>query len=489
MSCIDHVYTNVKHRCSKVMVTSFGDSDHELIGYTRYTKEPPSPARTIRKRSYKNFNPEKYLEDMSQVDWSEVLSCPDLNLATEIFTRKIKCILDVHAPWIIFQQRKFFSPWITEETKELIKHREELKQRAKDLAVRDRDLGHVSVSEEQAEAWLQFKQLRNRITNQKRNEEHNFKSAKISNSLDSPSATWSTAKAFMDWKSTGTPHQLEGNNVLETKAFRIAKLMNEFVINKVKTIRLGIASAQVNLSECLKLMVGKRCSLTLSHVSKETVKKVLKSLKNSRSVSVDELDNYSVKLAADFIFEPLHHIITLSIMQNEFPTNWKYTKVIPLHKKDSQLERKNYRPVSLLSPLSKVLEKVVFTQIYEYFTNNKIFHPNLHGYRRNRSTQTAMFQMYDRWVRTAAQGQVSGVVLLDLSAAFDLVDSNLLLQKMKVYGLDENFCSWIGSYLQNRHQAVWIDHVFSDFIHNSIGVPQRSNLGPLFFLIYYNDLI
>ena len=196
-----------------------------------------------------------------------------------------------------------------------------------------------------------------------------------------------------------------------------------------------------------------------------------------------------MKLASDFIVDPLHHIITLSIIQNKFPTNWKYTKVIPLHKKLSQLDPKIYRPVAILSPLSKVLEKIVYQQLYDYFTKNKIFHQNLHGYRKNRSTQTALLQMYDRWVRAAVQGQVSGVVLIDLSAAFDLVESGLLLKKLKIYGLDNDFCTWIDSYLQNRYQAVWIDHVFSEFLHNNIGVPQGSNLAPLFFLIFYNDLL
>ena len=235
-------------------------------------------------------------------------------------------------------------------------------------------------------------------------------------------------------------------------------------------------------------MLNKNCKMKLNHVSVVKIKKILKSLSNSRSTGIDELDNFSVKLAADLIAQPVHHIVTLSIMQRKFPHSWKYSKVLPLHKKHDQLERKNYRPVAILSPLSKVLEKIVYEQIYNYFTQNQLFHPNLHGYRKNRSTQTALLQMYDRWVRAASDGQLSGVVLLDLSAAFDLVDSGLLLRKLKTYGFDDDVLSWVESYLTDRYQAVWIDHALSDFLACKVGVPQGSNLGPLFFLIFYNDL-
>ena len=156
--------------------------------------------------------------------------------------------------------------------------------------------------------------------------------------------------------------------------------MNTFFIDKVNTIRNGMKAVGLQLSTCRKVMAGKTCNLGLAHVSQHMIRLLIHSLFNSRSLAIDELDNYYVKIAAEVIAKPLHHIVTLSIMQQKFPRQWKYSKVLPLHKKDSTLLPKNYRPVAILSPLSKILEKIIYEQLYNYFTTSKILHPNLHDY-------------------------------------------------------------------------------------------------------------
>ena len=117
---------------------------------------------------------------------------------------------------------------------------------------------------------------------------------------------------------------------------------------------------------------------------------------------------------------------------------------------------------------------ILYEHIYDYFDRNKLFHPSLHGYRKGRSTMTALLSMYDKWVLAASKGQVSGVVLVDLSAAFDLVTPSLLIQKLRVYGFEEDIATWMSNYLTDRYQSVWIDHVYSDFLEKIFGVLQDS---------------
>ena len=161
ISLIDHLYTNFKHRCSNVCVVPFGDSDHDMIKYIRYSKPPPAPAKTIRKRSYKNFDQEKFLSGLKSVDWTEVYSCQDVDFAALTFIRLFTQVLNQQAPWTIYQQRKRYAPWVTEATKNLMKARDDLKKSAENFALAGDSLSA-------AIAWKDYKKLRNKLNNRKK---------------------------------------------------------------------------------------------------------------------------------------------------------------------------------------------------------------------------------------------------------------------------------------------------------------------------------
>ena len=306
ISCIDHIYTNCKVRCSEVTVSPFGNSDHDMIGYVRFSKDPPTPARTIRKRSYKTFVAQDFTNHLSSIDWWPVYVCQDVDDAVRIFTDLFRHVLNQHAPWTIFQLRKKFTPWVSKETKRLMTERDQAKARASLEAKAGRDSSQL---------WSIYKKLRNKVNNRLKTEETNFKKNKIKESLDSPSKCWSTTKAFMNWNSnSGPPSQLLIDGKSVTKPSIIASEMNNFFIDKVKLIRDGIDWMPNTFTKCYQIMTGKKCTLNLTHVSREKVLKLLKGLKNSKSTSIDELDNFCVKIAADVIASPLHHIISLSLI-------------------------------------------------------------------------------------------------------------------------------------------------------------------------------
>ena len=133
-----------------------------------------------------------------------MLACKEVDEAVTCFTLKFKRVLNIHAPWIVFQQRKTFKPWITKEVKTMMDKRDELKEKAVELSVSN---PNNEASEEEMEAWSQYRKHRNLVTNKKKNDEYKYKKEKVVENLENPASTWSTVKTFMNWKSTGTPSQ------------------------------------------------------------------------------------------------------------------------------------------------------------------------------------------------------------------------------------------------------------------------------------------
>ena len=195
-----------------------------------------------------------------------------------------------------------------------------------------------------------------------------------------------------------------------------------------------------------------------------------------------------LKALSPSITPVLTMIINQSLCTGIFPNKLKIAKVLPLFKKSDSHLFDNYRPISLLPTVSKIFEKVVYKQLYDYFSENNLIYKSQYGFRHLHSTELAALELSDRLSNNLDDGEIPIAIFLDLSKAFDTLDHGILLSKLKHYGLNESALRWFSSYLTDRHQYIHFDGTDSDMSSISTGVPQGSVLGPLLFLIYMNDV-
>ena len=472
---LDHIYTNKPDKLSEVHAEFTGGSDHKLLKVTRYSKSLQRSVRYVRKRVFKNFVDKDFKETVQKLSWGDLYSCDDPNRASEIFTDKLTVVLDHMAPLKTIQVRNKYAPWLSDSTKELMKRRNQA-QKTASLTKHPDD-------------YRDFKSLRNQTTARMRQERTAWEKRKLSSSMNDPSRLWKNIKSWLAWSNSGPPTRLFHNGRLISSPSGIAGEMNSFFLGKVSRLRANIPASQEDpFLKLREAMLHRQCSFSLSAVEPSEVLKIIKSLKNSKSTGMDNIDTYIVKLIADEIVEPLTYLINLSIQKSVFPSAWKHAKVVPLLKKGDPILAKNYRPVALLPIFSKVVERVVFNQLVQYLDSNNLIHPNHHGSRTGFSTASALIQMYDTWAEEVDKGNMVGVMMVDLSAAFDMVDYSLLLEKLELFGLDRKSVDWMTSYLIGRRQSVMVDGSLSPPLGIECGVPQGSILGPLMYILYTNDI-
>ncbi|KAK3096760.1 hypothetical protein FSP39_003001 [Pinctada imbricata] len=208
----------------------------------------------------------------------------------------------------------------------------------------------------------------------------------------------------------------------------------------------------------------------------------------NKSAGVDTLGPRILKIAAGIITKPITSMINMSIFTGVFPEKLKTAKVTPIYKKGDKSDPGNYRPISILPTISKLFERHITTQMYDYLKENDLLMKEQSGFRKSHSCQTALTKLTEKWITDIDNGNMTGVSLLDFRKAFDLVNHKILIDKMKYYNFTNETLNWLESYLSNRTQTVHIGNVSSNLSAITCGVPQGSVLGPVLFLLYINDL-
>ena len=301
--------------------------------------------------------------------------------------------------------------------------------------------------------------------------------------------TWSTINDIINKskKSTDYPKEFLINDKSVTDIKSIVNEFNKFFVEIGPNLSQNIeVPNDKSFTDYLKSPI--QTPFTFKAVDTNDIIKAIDSLKPKTSYGQDRISNKLLKYIKHEAAWPLMKIINQTFESGHFPNAMKIAKVMPLYKKNEKYLLSNYRPVSILSSVSKVIERIMHNQIYEHFDKLKIFYPSQYGFRSKHSTEYAAMELVERIIDEMDKNNVPINIFMDLSKAFDTLDHQILYHKLEYYGLKDKSLELLQSYLSDRKQYVEISDVKSDLLEITCGVPQGSILGPLLFIIYLNDL-
>ena len=478
-SLLDHILTNAGWKISQKGVIDVGLSDHQLIYCKRnILRTKFNMHNQIRVRSLKTYTPELFREQLTKINFPDYNIFSNVNIAYLDLVKKILSVVDTSAPFKDLRVKNNTRDWFHDEVTEAIQLREKHLKHFKSTK--------LCVDEEF------FKEAKYHVMKLIKENKREFYINKLKENIGKPKELW---KAL---KSLGLPSKKRSiSNICLKKDDKISfddktnvNTPKEFYCNLASDLvakllppsnRFGITSVRKYYQDVLNLLP---CKFKFSFVTEDFVLKLLKDMNIDKAAGIDNLSGKFLKDAANIFTKPISAICNHSIIYSVFPTDCQIAKLTPLFKKGSTTFPKNYRPISLLPLISKIFEKVVHDQTQAFLDENKILYKFQSGLRRNFFTNSCSNKIANGF----ESGLHTGMILIDLQKAFDTIDHEILINKLELLGFSKNVFVWFKSYLSNRKFKVNLNKTFSEPGKLLCGVPQGSNLGPLLFLLYINDM-
>jgi hypothetical protein len=305
--------------------------------------------------------------------------------------------------------------------------------------------------------------------------------------LKNPKKTWETLNEILGKsKQKESLSKINIQDVPESDPSKIANHFNSFFTSIGKKISDDVQSVDIQPEDYINY--GRNIpEFVLGNTTPEHILKIISKFKPKPSCDIHGVSTKMVKFIGREIATPLSYIFNLSLESGIFPLMLKQCRVIPIYKAGNRLDVDNYRPISLLSSISKILEKIVAEKLLFHLTNNDLLYTHQYGFIPKRSAEHNLLHILNYVTAALNDGNYCVGVFLDLKKAFDVCSHSILLKKLKKMGINGTTYKWFENYLSGRTQKVDINGNLSDEQNLDISVIQGSTLGPILFLCYIND--
>lgn len=421
-----------------------------MCSFPRHKQKP-----TVTKgRLLRRIDPVEYHLDLLNCDWDPVYSAANVADMWSQFANNMTDVLDQHAPVRSIKIRNPTAPNVSAPTRKL------MSQRAVALSCRGRDSNEYRAANRAVRAAVRA-DVRLCIQD--------------SVDADGPASVWRHMRRVVSRKQ---------DKASTSPAFS-PDVLNDFFVDVGPKVTAEVIAGGNVLPVPVRLPRVGACAFSLKPVTLDFLGKTISQMRNSAACGNDGLCIRVFKMSYSSIGPILLHIVNSCLTLNEIPSSWKHALIHPILKSGDPDSPSNYRPISILPVITKVVEKVVQRQLQLYLSNNHLLSPTQHGFRCNHSTETALIQITDRALSAMDQGHLSLLCLIDLSKAFDVICHSKLLEKLQLHGID---IAWFKNYLSGHTQSVTAPGRSSAPRPIKQGVFQGSSLGPLLFTIFTNDL-